>query len=186
MDVSLSASHNVAENSKEIFCRYPKSLSVHLFLCWYYVLWMGFPCGSAGKESSCSVGDLGSILGWEGPVAKRAATYSSSLTWRSLWSVKSMGSQSRRWLGDFQFHCPVNSGCFVLPTLCASSPRSESPAGCAYFPSLWQSENFLHVVCLSNLKVSLFIFFLSEITVFYYQMSMSWKLCFMYLACLLF
>ena len=24
---------------------------------------MGFPCGSAGKESACSEGDLGSILG---------------------------------------------------------------------------------------------------------------------------
>ena len=25
---------------------------------------MGFPCGSAGKESPCGVGDLGSIPGW--------------------------------------------------------------------------------------------------------------------------
>ena len=24
---------------------------------------MGFPCGSAGEESACNVGDLGSILG---------------------------------------------------------------------------------------------------------------------------
>ena len=24
---------------------------------------MGFPCGSAGKESACNAGDLGSILG---------------------------------------------------------------------------------------------------------------------------
>ena len=24
----------------------------------------GFPCGSAGKESTCNAGDLGSILGW--------------------------------------------------------------------------------------------------------------------------
>ena len=27
----------------------------------------GFPCGSAGKETACNVGDLGSILGWEDP-----------------------------------------------------------------------------------------------------------------------
>ena len=26
---------------------------------------LGFPCGSVGKESACSVGDLGSISGWE-------------------------------------------------------------------------------------------------------------------------
>ena len=32
---------------------------------------MGFPCGSAGKESSCNVGDLGSIPGdWEDPLEK--------------------------------------------------------------------------------------------------------------------
>ena len=29
--------------------------------CYYYT--MGFPCGSAGKESGCSEGDLGSIPG---------------------------------------------------------------------------------------------------------------------------
>ena len=27
----------------------------------YLRYYMGFPCGSAGKESACSVGDLGSI-----------------------------------------------------------------------------------------------------------------------------
>ena len=26
-------------------------------------IWLGFPCGSAGKESACNAGDLGSILG---------------------------------------------------------------------------------------------------------------------------
>ena len=26
-------------------------------------LWLGFPCGSAGKESACSVGDLSLIPG---------------------------------------------------------------------------------------------------------------------------
>ena len=26
-------------------------------------MFLGFPCGSAGKESACNVGDLGSILG---------------------------------------------------------------------------------------------------------------------------
>ena len=25
--------------------------------------WLGFPCGSSGKESACNVGDLGSIPG---------------------------------------------------------------------------------------------------------------------------
>ena len=39
------------------------------FIVWYYFLFppilhfLGFPCDSAGKESACSVGDLGSIPG---------------------------------------------------------------------------------------------------------------------------
>ena len=43
------------------------------FLCWEDPLekqqatpvFLSFPCGSAGKESACNVGDLGSIPGWE-------------------------------------------------------------------------------------------------------------------------
>ena len=38
----------------------------------------GFPCGSAGKESACSAGDLG----WENPLKNRKATQSSILAWR--------------------------------------------------------------------------------------------------------
>ena len=33
-----------------------------------------FPSGSNGKESTCSVGDLGSIPGWEDPLEKEMAT----------------------------------------------------------------------------------------------------------------
>ena len=32
--------------------------------------YMGFPCGSAGKESACNVGDLGLIPGWEEPLRR--------------------------------------------------------------------------------------------------------------------
>ena len=32
--------------------------------------WEGFPCGSAGQESACDVGDLG----WEDPLEKGKAT----------------------------------------------------------------------------------------------------------------
>ena len=38
----------------------------------------GFPCGSAGKESTCNGGDLG----WEDPLKKGKATHSSVLAWR--------------------------------------------------------------------------------------------------------
>ena len=40
-------------------------------------VFLGFPCGSAGKESACNVGDLG--LGWEDPLEKGKATHSSIL-----------------------------------------------------------------------------------------------------------
>ena len=41
----------------------------------------GFLCGSAGKESACNVGDLGSIPGLES-LEKGKATHSSILAWR--------------------------------------------------------------------------------------------------------
>ena len=55
-------------------------------------VFLGFPCGSAGKESACSMGDLG----WEDPLEKGKATYSSILAWRIPWTVESMGSQRVR------------------------------------------------------------------------------------------
>ena len=32
-------------------------------------------------------------LGWEGPLEKEKATHSSILTWRTPWTIQSMGSQ---------------------------------------------------------------------------------------------
>ena len=46
-------------------------------------VFLGFPCGSAGKESACSVRDLG----WEDPLEKGKATHSSILAWRIPWTV---------------------------------------------------------------------------------------------------
>ena len=43
----------------------------------YLFIWLGFPGGSDGKESACSVGDLGSSLGWEYPLEEGMATSSS-------------------------------------------------------------------------------------------------------------
>ena len=45
-------------------------------------VFLGFPCGSADKESASNVGDLGSSLGWEDPLEKGKATHSSILAWR--------------------------------------------------------------------------------------------------------
>ena len=40
---------------------------------------LGFPCGSAGKESARNVGDLGSILDWKDPLKKGKATHSTRI-----------------------------------------------------------------------------------------------------------
>ena len=50
-------------------------------------VFLGFPCGSAAKESACSVGDLGLIPGWEDPLEEGTATHSSILAWRIPWTV---------------------------------------------------------------------------------------------------
>ena len=47
---------------------------------------MGSPCGSAGKESACNGGDLGSMPGLEDPLEKGTATHSSILAWRIPWT----------------------------------------------------------------------------------------------------
>ena len=53
------------------------------------ILFWGFPGGSAGKESTCNVGDLG----WEDPLENGTATHSSILAWRIPWTIQSVGSQ---------------------------------------------------------------------------------------------
>ena len=56
---------------------------------------MGFPGGSAGKESICNAGDWVQSLGWEDPLENGMATHSSILAWRNPWTV-SMESQRVR------------------------------------------------------------------------------------------
>ena len=57
-------------------------------MCWRRdmlptLVFLGFPCGSAGKESAYNAGDLG----WEDPLEKGKATHSSILAWRIPWTV---------------------------------------------------------------------------------------------------
>ena len=50
-----------------------KQMFIYLFM-----VVLGFPGGSAGKESACNAGDLG----WEHPLEEGKATHSSILAWR--------------------------------------------------------------------------------------------------------
>ena len=65
---------------------------------------MGFPCGSAGEESACNEGDLGSIPGWEGALEKGKATHSSLLSWKISWTTFLRVAKSRTRLSHFHFH----------------------------------------------------------------------------------
>ena len=50
----------------------------------------GFPGGSAGKESACNVGNLGSVLGlgrFPGEGKDYKATHFSILAWRIPWTI---------------------------------------------------------------------------------------------------
>ena len=68
------------------------------FLGWEDLLptpvFLGFSCGSAGKESACDVGDLGSIPGLGRSPGEGKAIHSSIQAWRIPWTVQSLGSQS--------------------------------------------------------------------------------------------
>ena len=45
-------------------------------------IFLGFPSGSAGKESACNVGDLGLIPGLEDPMEEGMAIHCSILAWK--------------------------------------------------------------------------------------------------------
>ena len=97
-EISLSRDSNTLLNrltENRHLCPIPylrkKIFSFSLSKLWVIYIWpllyWGFPCGSAGKESTCNARDLGSSLGWEDPLEKGKATYSSVLAWRIPRSV---------------------------------------------------------------------------------------------------
>ena len=57
-------------------------------------VFLGLPGGSAGKESSCNVGDLDSVPGLGRSHRERTATHSSIMAWRISWAGKSHGWRS--------------------------------------------------------------------------------------------
>ena len=79
-------------------------------------VFLGFPCGSAGKESACNVGDLGSIPGLGSSAGKESACVMGDLSLipglgrfpreNTLEKVKSTHSSILAWRvrQDFHFH----------------------------------------------------------------------------------
>ena len=59
-------------------------------------VFLGFPGGLDLKESACSAGDLGWILGWEDPLEEGMATHYSILAWRIPWTEEPGGLYRRQ------------------------------------------------------------------------------------------
>ena len=57
-------------------------------------VFMGFPSGSGGKESTCNPGDLGLIPAWEDPPEAGMATIPVLLPGESPWTEEPDGLQS--------------------------------------------------------------------------------------------
>ena len=55
---------------------------------------LDFPGVSDGKESVCSTGDLGQLLGWKDFLKKGMAFHSSVLAWREFHEQKSLPGYS--------------------------------------------------------------------------------------------
>ena len=81
---------------------------------------LGFPCGSAGKESTCKAGDHGLIPGLGTlPLKKGKATHFSILAWRIPWTIVHGVSKSRAELSNFHF-----TSC-ILQSLCLNYHYSD-------------------------------------------------------------
>ena len=76
---------------------------------------MGFPCGSAGKESTCSVGDLGSIpgLGRSPGVGEVYPLQYCGLE-NSIDCIVHRVAESQTWLSDFHFRSAYRAFQVVL------------------------------------------------------------------------
>ena len=87
------------------------SVDIYLYTCFL----LGFPCGSAGKESTCNAGGLG----WEDPRKNRKATHSTILVWRIPWTIYSpwgcKKSDTTEWLSLSLFYFTLLCMNYSLP-----------------------------------------------------------------------
>ena len=74
-------------------------------------VFLGFPCGSAGKESSCNAGDLGSIPGL-GRSAGERRSYPLQCSWASLVGqlVKNPPAMQETWVQPLGWEDPLEKG----------------------------------------------------------------------------
>ena len=79
----------------------------------------GFPFGSAGEESACDAGNLGSIPGLGRSPGEGKGYHSSILAWRTAWDCIVHGvTKSQTWLSHFHFHCVIKARKLVFCERC--------------------------------------------------------------------
>ena len=114
-------------------------------------VFLGFPCGSAGKESTCNAGDLGLIpgLGKSPGEGKGSLQYSA---WRIPWTVYIVHgvSKSGTQLHKFHFQFPVSG----LLNICLCGPLGMSSSNPTVFNSSLSCLNELELVILLETKNS--------------------------------
>ena len=84
------------------------------------MLHRGFSCGSAGKESTCDVGDLGSIPGL-GRSPGEGKDYPLQYSWASLVAqlVKNPPAMWETWVGSLGWEDPLEKGKATHPSILA-------------------------------------------------------------------
>ena len=85
-------------------------------------VFLGFPCGSAGKESPCNVGDLGLIPGLgRSPGEEKGYPLQYSALKNSLDCIDHGVTKSQTWLNDFHFTSPQGDSDGQRSLACCSS-----------------------------------------------------------------
>ena len=87
-------------------------------------VFLGFPCGSAGKEFACNAGDLGSIPGL-GRSSGEGIGYPLQYSWASLVAqlVKNLPAMRETWVQSLGWEDPLEKG---IATHSSSSDGKES------------------------------------------------------------
>ena len=114
---------------------------------------LGFPCGSAGKESTCNVGDLGLIPGLgRSPGEEKGYTLQYSGLENSMDCIVHGVTKSRTRLSDFHFTSPYNKKQrYSLKEICSLGDKQHLPAKipfpdttCAHLFELMATSLTLH------------------------------------------
>ena len=92
-------------------------------------VFLGFPCGSAGKESACNAGDPGSIPGW-GRSAGEEIGYPLQYSWAFLVAqlVKNLPAMRETWVRSLGWEDPLGEGIRIYSSILAwKIPWKEEP-----------------------------------------------------------